>query len=868
MKKLIAIALVLVLMLGVLPAAAFADDGVEVSAPAASGDSGSAGSSGSGAGSSGSEAGSSGSGAGSSGSEAGSSGSADGASGSAAGNNAPAAENNALAAGNSAPAAVEAAPAEAPVVEAPAVETQAVEVQAVEVQAVEAPVVEEAAAEEIVAEAVTTDEITTEEIISEEVINEEITSEEITTEEITSEELTTEEIAPEAPAAEEESNRRYEVDFHFDGQKYVMEGGSSNSLDAILAALGLEASIADVSSSNPDLFSCSLQDGAWVISANNAFDTNESLTITLADGSVLELLVTDDQYAEYYNNADKTIVCTFNETTGTLTCTLNDEAEAPDISWHEGETSEERYARLEQYAIKDVVNSAGESVLSAIRNSIQKIVVGFGVTGIGWTDTLGSAKGVFQEAANLKEVEIEEDNSLLVLGWSAFRKDKKMDSFNFENCDNLEWIRQQAFSPTAITEADLSNCVNLTTIDHAVFGECDKLVSVTLPGNLSSIGQQAFIKAGIKTITWNAADCTTILNGSNRAQNGLNGSASAFMSKASDYTLVIGSDVETLPANFFQAMGNAGKLVIEDEDGNTYTIDVDRLNQTAPFTSLSGKIRVDGKGALYNANGETLNYLPEGMSEYVLPSDSVSVSSYVEGQVSATVTYKVTAPEGSQDAGLPGFTASGTVLVLNDQAKHSSFGSSALSATAVTAMGSDGREHSYELAGWMLPDGSVIGLGEEVALDAEAVELVSVWKDTTPAAPAEEAEEAEEPAEAAENTEENIENIEENIEKVEENEIPLNNTAANNVGNAANNIPAAPAVEAEEIEENEMPLSAASGLVAQPLGARTEISGSAAPAAAAAEAPAANNTLAAASLFLLLVALALLAGDKMRRNMQ
>ena len=54
MKKLIAIALVLVLMLGVLPGAAFADDGVEASAPAASGDSGSAGSSGSGAGSSGS----------------------------------------------------------------------------------------------------------------------------------------------------------------------------------------------------------------------------------------------------------------------------------------------------------------------------------------------------------------------------------------------------------------------------------------------------------------------------------------------------------------------------------------------------------------------------------------------------------------------------------------------------------------------------------------------------------------------------------------------------------------------------------------------------------------------------------------------
>ena len=125
---------------------------------------------------------------------------------------------------------------------------------------------------------------------------------------------------PSQPAA-------YEVDFAYNGQTFVLQGDSSSNLDVLLADLGVSGSVAAVSSSNPDFFSCEQVDGVWVVSAKNGFTSAESLSITFEDGTVLDLNVNDD----FAGNSSGLIMCVYDEETQTLTIKLADGADIPEL---------------------------------------------------------------------------------------------------------------------------------------------------------------------------------------------------------------------------------------------------------------------------------------------------------------------------------------------------------------------------------------------------------------------------------------------------------------------------------------------------------------------------------------------------------
>ena len=87
----------------------------------------------------------------------------------------------------------------------------------------------------------------------------------------------------------------YTVEFVKDGVTYVLNGGDTVELSALLSSLGLSLEdISNVSSSDSSLFSVSQdENGKWLVTANAKFTSKESLTLETPEGNVV-LDVFDD----------------------------------------------------------------------------------------------------------------------------------------------------------------------------------------------------------------------------------------------------------------------------------------------------------------------------------------------------------------------------------------------------------------------------------------------------------------------------------------------------------------------------------------------------------------------------------------------
>ena len=85
----------------------------------------------------------------------------------------------------------------------------------------------------------------------------------------------------------------YTVEFTYNTLEYVLQGDSSVALSEILAAVGLTGEVTDVAVSDAGLFSASNETGEWIVTAHQAFDTNEWMQVTIG-GITYEITVTDD----------------------------------------------------------------------------------------------------------------------------------------------------------------------------------------------------------------------------------------------------------------------------------------------------------------------------------------------------------------------------------------------------------------------------------------------------------------------------------------------------------------------------------------------------------------------------------------------
>lgn len=125
----------------------------------------------------------------------------------------------------------------------------------------------------------------------------------------------------------------------------------------------------------------------------------------------------------------------------------------------------------------------------------------------------------FNSMPNLKNVFIEEGSPITAINGSTFSVSnveyvqfenlteltsidgfsscKNLKSLDLSNCVNLTTIQSGTFSGcTALESLDLSKCVNLTTIKSSAFNGCTGLGPITLPDSLTSIGDDALSNLG------------------------------------------------------------------------------------------------------------------------------------------------------------------------------------------------------------------------------------------------------------------------------------------------------------------------------------------------------------------------------------
>ena len=94
-------------------------------------------------------------------------------------------------------------------------------------------------------------------------------------------------------AVETDGFSYYTVEFTYSKLQYVMEGDSSVPMSEILAVLGLTGEVTAVEVSSSELFSASNETGEWIVTAHQAFDTDEWMKVTIND-VVYEITVKDD----------------------------------------------------------------------------------------------------------------------------------------------------------------------------------------------------------------------------------------------------------------------------------------------------------------------------------------------------------------------------------------------------------------------------------------------------------------------------------------------------------------------------------------------------------------------------------------------
>ncbi|MCD8368025.1 MAG: leucine-rich repeat protein [Clostridiales bacterium] len=184
----------------------------------------------------------------------------------------------------------------------------------------------------------------------------------------------------------------------------------------------------------------------------------------------------------------------------------------------------------------------------------------------------------------------------------------------FYQNDNLETVK-------------LPNNTSLTLGAATFYGDYN-LTELTIPKGTQTIGRVALNGLNaLQTLTYDAANVTSI--------------DSTVVSSSMSYDLIVGKDVDTLPADFNYLASQALSLTFNGP--NVINVAEGALaNALAPFTGISGWIYVDESGAVYqldvNSNTATLIYVPDDVTKYTVP-----ISFTVSGESgSVNGTYKVT----------------------------------------------------------------------------------------------------------------------------------------------------------------------------------------------------------------------------------
>ena len=104
------------------------------------------------------------------------------------------------------------------------------------------------------------------------------------------------------PTYAEESDTYYTVRYDYQGEQYVMKGGSTVKLDDILKGIGILGEVESVEGSNDMLFSFEKRNGEWYVVSHKAFASAEWMDITV-NGNTYRIPISDSSYSSVSSNA-------------------------------------------------------------------------------------------------------------------------------------------------------------------------------------------------------------------------------------------------------------------------------------------------------------------------------------------------------------------------------------------------------------------------------------------------------------------------------------------------------------------------------------------------------------------------------------
>ena len=290
----------------------------------------------------------------------------------------------------------------------------------------------------------------------------------------------------------------------------------------------------------------------------------------------------------------------------------------PDSVTSIGSSAFEYCSSLTSVTIPDGVTSIGNSAFDGCR-ALASVTIPDGVTSI--------ADCTFEGCSSLTSVTI--PDSVTSIGWGAFRYCSSLSSvtipdgvtgiavWTFKGCssltsvtipDSVTSIEREAFVDCgSLTSVALPE--SMTSIAYNVFQNCGALKSVTIPKGVTSIGQNPFAGcSGLETLVWDAENAH--LTDSNT-------------SMVSDFTLVIGKNVNSIDEESFAALKKMGMREIRFESPNYFTLpNVQQNSLGLPLSSLAaGDYYVDSQGVLYRIHdgAASLAYWPPELTECTVP---------------------------------------------------------------------------------------------------------------------------------------------------------------------------------------------------------------------------------------------------------
>ena len=250
----------------------------------------------------------------------------------------------------------------------------------------------------------------------------------------------------------------YTVEFTYNEMIYVIDGDTAVNLSDILEFFALSGTPSYVESSNPDLFSVKNTDGEWIVTAHNAFQSEEWLKVII-DGIEYEIIVTDDLTVpvsgrfgqnnsvtwEIDANNNMVIRPTNSEGTGIITNLANGKYNAntagPCWPWHN------------------------------YRSQIKSISFEGNVT----TVASGEMRGMFCNCTSLTSVDLT----------------------NFD-MNNITIVNDMFYGCSALTSIDLKNLVHSGVLQvNRLLQNCTNLQHLTVGGDWSTITQSTNCFSGI-----------------------------------------------------------------------------------------------------------------------------------------------------------------------------------------------------------------------------------------------------------------------------------------------------------------------------------------------------------------------------------